>query len=56
MDKDKIERPLSESSVTLKLALIQQRCRELADDDGSGGLSLEEPVDTPDDSNPYNRG
>jgi hypothetical protein len=54
--KDSFDTTLAESSVSLKLALIQRRCRELADGDELGGLSLEEPVEAPEDSNPYNRG
>ena len=49
--------PLSESSVSLRLADIQRRCSQLIDDeDDFGGLSLEEPVLVKDDSNPYDRG
>jgi hypothetical protein len=54
--KDNYETTLAESSVSLKLALIQRRCRELADTDEFGGLSLEEPIEAPEDTNPYNRG
>jgi len=50
------EAPLSESSVSLRLAEIQMRCRELLDDDSSLQLSLEEPVRSTDGFNPYDRG
>ncbi len=57
MQKDFNEIPLSESNVSLKLADIQRRCSELLEnDDNSLGLSLEEPVSTPDSGNPYDRG
>jgi hypothetical protein len=52
---DATDAPLSESNVSLKLAEIQMRCRALLDDD-SLGLTLEEPVKTGDDCNPYDRG
>lgn len=40
-----MDTPLSRSSVTLKLEMIQQRCSELMDEpDGLTGLTLEEPV------------
>lgn len=49
--------PLSESSVSLKLADIQKRCSEfLRDPDELGGLSLEDPIPATDDTNPYDRG
>lgn len=48
--------PLSESSVTLKLELIQRRCSELLDSpDELEGLSLEEPVAEVESDDPYNR-
>ena len=53
-DKD-IDSPLSESSVSLKLSLIQKRCSELMDDADGLGLALEEPVQATDSSDPYNR-
>lgn len=57
MRKDLHDIPLSESNVSLKLADIQRRCSELLQESGDElGLSLEEPVSTPDNSNPYNRG
>ncbi len=49
--------PLSQSSVSLKLSMIQKRCAELASDgDEFGGLSLEEPVTDVDKTNPYDLG
>ena len=57
MRKDNDIQPLSESSVSLKLAMIQERCRELAQQDEFGGLSLEEPVaNDKDNTNPYDLG
>ena len=57
MRKDTDTQPLSESSVSLKLAMIQKRCSELAQQDEFGGLSLEEPVATDkDNTNPYDLG
>lgn len=53
--KDVRDTPLAESSVTLKLALIQRRCAELLNDDELE-LSLEDAVADRDDSNPYSRG
>lgn len=55
--KDKDE-PLSTSSVSLQLSLIQKRCSELLDDDQLG-LALDDTPrgDTQEDSfNPYDRG
>ncbi len=58
MQKDKDTQPLSESSVSLKLAMIQKRCSELAQQDNEfGGLSLEEPsLVEKDNTNPYDMG
>ena len=53
--KDVKDVPLSESNVSLKLALIQRRCAELLDDDALE-LSLEDSAPEKDDSNPYSRG
>ena len=55
-----MDTPISESSVSLKLSLIQKRCQELLEDD-SLELSLEETADKPkkpksDPYDPYNRG
>ncbi len=55
-DRD-MDTPLSQSSVSLKLELIQRRCSELMDEpDELTELSLEEPVaqDEPEEGyNPY---
>ena len=58
MRKDNDTQPLSESNVSLKLAMIQKRCEQLAkDEEEFGGLSLEEPsVATRDNTNPYDMG
>ena len=57
MQKDFNNIPLSESTVSLKLADIQKRCTELLQESGDElELALEEPVLAVDDSNPYNRG
>ncbi|MGI9235238.1 MAG: hypothetical protein ACR2RD_16515 [Woeseiaceae bacterium] len=53
---DLMETPLSESNVSLKLAEIQLRCRELLDDESSLELTLEEPGHATDACNPYNQG
>ena len=56
MDKKDMEAPLSQSSVSLKLELIQRRCSELMDDPDELELSLEEPApEDPRASDPYNR-
>jgi hypothetical protein len=48
--------PLSESSVSVKLVDIQQRCTELAGETGDlGGLCLEESLIDPEVNNPYQR-
>ncbi len=55
--KDFNDMPLSESSVSLKLADIQRRCAELLEDaDDALELTLEEPVAAGDGSNPYDFG
>lgn len=56
VDLDTAESPLSESSVSLRLAEIQLRCRELIDDDSSLELTLEEPARPTEGFNPYDRG
>lgn len=53
---DMMETPLSESNVSLKLAEIQLRCRELLADDSSLELTLEEPGLEADACNPYSQG
>lgn len=56
-NKDLKDVPLSESNVSLKLALIQRRCEELlSNSDGDLELSLEDYDPEKDDSNPYARG
>ncbi len=47
--------PISESSVTLQLSLIQKRCRELMDDSTDLQLTLEESVADESGSDPYNQ-
>jgi len=57
MRKDFNDIPLSESNVSLRLADIQRRCSELLHESGDElELSLEEPLASPEGSNPYNRG
>ena len=61
MGKDFNDIPLSESSVSLRLADIQRRCSQLIRESGDDPeLALEEPVTTRDSadagSNPYDRG
>jgi hypothetical protein len=57
MDTKDLETPLSQSSVSLKLEMIQKRCNELMDEpDALLELTLEEPVAANAGSNdPYNR-
>jgi hypothetical protein len=56
MDKKEMETPLSQSSVSLKLELIQKRCSELMDaPDAMLELVLDEPAaEDPRASDPYN--
>ena len=50
-----MKEPLSETSVSLKLSLIQKRCNELMDGQEDLELSLEDPLQAEDDSrDPYN--
>lgn len=57
MDKQNNTIPLSESNVSLRLVDIQRRCSQLmADTDELAGLTLEEPLASADENNPYNRG
>lgn len=57
MNQDLDDIPLSQSSVSLKLADIQKRCRQLVETpDEQDGLSLEDPLKGSDNSNPYDRG
>jgi len=50
-----LDAPLSHSSVSLKLSLIQKRCSELMDDSDGLELSLEEPAVVIDGGDPYNQ-
>lgn len=56
MDKKEMETPLSQSSVSLKLELIQKRCSELMDEpDAMLELAIDEPAaEDPRASDPYN--
>lgn len=56
MDKKTMETPLSESSVSLKLELIQRRCSELMDEpDEMLELAIDEPAaEEPRANDPYN--
>ena len=57
MEKDDTAVPLSESSVSHKLAEIQKRCAELLQDSASlNDLMLEEPALVCDAFDPYNHG
>jgi hypothetical protein len=47
--------PLAESSVSLKLSLIQKRCSQLMDESDGLELTLEEPAPQPEGSDPYNQ-
>lgn len=47
--------PLSQSSVSLQLSLIQKRCSELMDESDGLELSLEEPPVVIDGGDPYNQ-
>ncbi len=47
--------PLAESSVSLKLSLIQKRCSQLMDDSAGLELALEEPVVAEGSNDPYNQ-
>jgi len=55
-ENDNTSVPLSESSVSHKLAEIQKRCAELLQDSAdSNDLTLEEPARVGDVFDPYNR-
>lgn len=56
MDKDFNDNSLAESTVSLQLARIRRRCSQLMSDPDALELTLEEPVERPDGTNPYNRG
>ena len=49
-----MDSPLSESSVTLSLSLIQKRCSELMDETDGLELSLEDAEPVKDAGDPYN--
>lgn len=56
MDKDFNDTSLAESSVSLQLARIRRRCSQLLSDPDALELSLEEPAECSDGTNPYNLG
>jgi hypothetical protein len=47
--------PLSKSSVSLQLSLIQKRCSQLMDETDGLELTLEEPVAPVEGNDPYNQ-
>lgn len=47
--------PLSESSVSINLSLIQKRCSQLMDESDGLELTLEEPVLEVESNDPYNQ-
>lgn len=49
-----MDSPLAESSVSLKLSLIQKRCSELMEETDGLELTLEDAEPTPDTGDPYN--
>ena len=57
--RDRIDTPLSQSSVSLKLSLIRKQCEKLMEE-GRIELSLEDPAESArpisDSFNPYDRG
>lgn len=50
-----MDSPLSESSVTLRLSLIQKRCSELMDEPDALELAPEDGEPVKDTGDPYNR-
>jgi hypothetical protein len=50
-----MDSPLSESSVSLKLSLIQKQCSELMNKTDGLELTLEEPEPSSSSGDPYNR-
>jgi len=50
-----LDAPLSQSSVSLQLSLIQKRCSELMNDSDGLELSLEEPAAVIVGGDPYNQ-
>ena len=54
--ESKMDTPLSQSNVSLKLEEIQKRCSDLLDQpDSLSELTLEDPALDPEASDPYNR-
>ena len=51
----RMDGPLSESSVSLKLSLIQKRCSELMDETDGVELSLEDSESSWSSGDPYNQ-
>ncbi len=49
-----MDSPLAESSVTVRLSLIQRRCNELMDQTDGLELTLEDPEPIKDSGDPYN--
>lgn len=49
------DQPLSASSVSHRLSLIQKRCSDLLDKVDGLGLALEEPDASEDGTDPYNK-
>ncbi len=56
MNKDRTDITLAESGVSLRLAEIRQRCSQLLTDPEGLELTLEEPIERSDGTNPYNLG
>jgi hypothetical protein len=56
MNKEQKDVTLAESSVTLRLAEIRRRCSKFLADPDALELTLEEPLERPDGTNPYNLG
>lgn len=56
MSKDRTDTTFAESGVTLRLAEIRQRCSQLLSDPDGLELTLEEPIEQPDGTNPYDLG
>ena len=54
-DKPDVNEPLSTTSVSLKLSLIQRRCSEFLDDSDGLELTLEDVSTRQDGTDPYNR-
>jgi hypothetical protein len=55
-NRDLNDLSLAETGVSLRLAEIQQRCSELLTDPDALELTLEEPLEQADGTNPYDRG